>query len=152
MSAIFPAKGSATRSASEPLASSLMCPPRPRALAPLSLAMRTIDLAETEGSLPRAPRSVKAMSYQLDTARDAGRKPFFRRKCDQLFPRFQTAMPGNGAQHLRHQVRDRLHVAQRRVRAAFGRPAGCEKNSNAVLQNPNRSVPIVIVRDDELRN
>ena len=52
--------------------------------------------------------------------RDAGRKPFLRRKRDQPFPRIQTAMPGNGAKHLRHQVCDRLHVAQRRVRAAFG--------------------------------
>ena len=41
-------------------------------------------------------------------------------------------MSGNGAQHLRHQVRDRLHVAQCRVRAAFGRPARCKKTSNAV--------------------
>ena len=49
-----------------------------------------------------------------------GRIPFLRRILDQLFPRIQAALFGDGAEHLREQIHDRLHVAQRRVRAAFG--------------------------------
>ena len=39
---------------------------------------------------------------------------------DQLFPGIQAAKFGDRAEHLREQIHDRLNVAQRRVRAAFG--------------------------------